>query len=167
MALKSPHLLLAGANCRRLRENIAHLLDPAAVARIDAEIDRNVAALFRLARQHFGFARGLEPRQWRQKVSRLYFAGHNANRSIRLCVKGEYSTESSDHQKISQFPDDFPRRAEYGTRLVTLRSDRNLCDYDHAARRRDLIISPNEALELIRDLLADTRGFLKARGISV
>ena len=96
--MKSPHILLASSNVRRLQANIAHIVDAAGQNAIEAEIRSNVRQLFGLGRVHFRFARRQINRNWRQKVSRVYYAAYNVSRAVRLSVDGEFSTESTDHK---------------------------------------------------------------------
>ena len=165
--MKSPHLLKAANNVHRLRENLTNVLDAGGLAAIEAEILANVTQLYRLGRGHFLFAVRQNNRAWRQKVSRLYYAAYNASRAVRLCVNGEYSTEIADHKKIEHLPDDFPRRNTYANQLSVLREDRNLCDYDHTADSRDLILSIEDSQSLVTSFLADARAYLTKRGASL
>ena len=122
--MKSPHLLRAGANVRKLKENLVNVVDAAAISAIDTEICTNVAQLYALGQGHYYFAIRQNNRSWRQKISRLYYAAYNVSRAVRLCVNGEYSTDSSDHRKIETLPDDFPNWNKYANRLGALREDR-------------------------------------------
>ena len=115
------------------------------------------AQLFKLGKSHYRFARRQNNRDWRQKISRLYYGAYNISRAVRLCVNGEYSTESSDHKKVEAIPDDFPNKNTYSNRMAVLRDDRNLCDYDHAAVIGDLILAPGDALQLVGDFLQDAK----------
>jgi hypothetical protein len=56
--VKTPHLLLAGTNCHKIRSNLTHILDVAAIEAITAEIRLNAAGLFSLGNEHFQFAKG-------------------------------------------------------------------------------------------------------------
>ena len=145
---KSPHLLLAAANVRKLRSNLANVLAQAALDSIETEINCNVAQLYALGRVHFLFAKRRSNRDWRQKISRFYYGAYNVSRALRLYVSGEYSMDSSDHKKIVSLPDDFPNRDTYANRLDVLREDRNLCDYDHSAKLNDLLWTVSESEEL-------------------
>jgi hypothetical protein len=165
--MKSPHLLRAGANVRKLKDNLANVVDAAAISAIEVEICTNVAQLYALGRSHYHFAVRQNNRSWRQKISRLYYAAYNVSRAIRLCVTGEYSTDSSDHKKIDTIPDDFPNKSKYANRLAVLRDDRNLCDYDHTATLPDLVVGVNDAVELVEQFLKDAQSYLKRRGVSV
>ena len=164
---KSPHLLLAGSNCKRLRSNLIALLDASSLGSIDNEIINNVIGLYTLGREHYTFAVGLQKPEWRQKISRLYYAAYNIARSIWFSYDGHYSTESTDHKKVVNLPDDFPNKSKYSNQLGVLRDDRNLCDYDHTAVISDLIISPEDAGALLSDLCNDTVAYFSAKGIRV
>jgi hypothetical protein len=163
--VRTPHLLLAAPNLRRLQANIVHIVDAKAMAALDAEICSNVADLYRLGRQHYLFAMRQNNAAWRQKISRLYYGAYNGSRAIRLCVQGDYSTDATDHKKIGDLPDNFPNRETYKNRLNTLRDDRNLCDYDHTARSGDLSIGVKDSILLVTDFLSDAHGLLKQRGV--
>lgn len=86
---------------------------------------------------------------------------------MRLSVYGEYSTDVSDHKKIETIPRDFPNQNTYSNRLGILREDRNLCDYDHTARMTDLILTPDDAKDLVEQFLVDARNYLRARGVTL
>jgi hypothetical protein len=165
--MKSPHLLRASANVRRLRDNLVTVVDATAISAIDAEICTNVAQLYALGLSHYHFATRQNIRSWRQKISRLYYAAYNASRAIRLCVTGDYSTDSTDHKKIGALPEDFPNKSMYANRLEVLRDDRNLCDYDHTASLPDLVVGVDDAVELVEQFLDDAQNYLKRRGVSV
>jgi len=78
MKSKSPHILLASSNTRKMLENIRHLLDQKACDAIQDEIDKNVKALFDLGLGHFNFAKQTPSQYWRQRISRLVgFAKYN------------------------------------------------------------------------------------------
>lgn len=165
--MKTPHLLRAGANVRKLKDNLVNVVDAGAISAIETEILSNVAQLYTLGKSHYYFAIRQNNRSWRQKISRLYYAAYNVSRALRLCVNGEYSMESSDHRKIEILPNDFPNKNRYENRLGVLREDRNLCDYDHTARIVDLVVSVNEATELVQQFLKDTQSYVKQRGVNL
>jgi hypothetical protein len=164
---KSPHLLLAAANVRKLHSNLVDVLEQAALDAIDAEIKANIGQLYSLGRSHFLFAIRQGNRDWRQKISRLYYAAYNVSRAVRLCVNGEYSTDASDHKKIEVLPDDFPDKNTYANRLAVLREDRNLCDYDHVARRSDLVWSEDDSAEIVEKFLHDAKKYLRGRRVGI
>lgn len=165
--VKPPHLLLASGNVRRLQTNLAVVVNAAGRAAIESEICANCSQLYALGRNHFLFARRLKNRDWRQKISRLYYGAYCASRAVRLCVNGEYSTEAGDHKKIDAIPDNFPNKNTYANRLGVLRDDRNLCDYDHTAKLSDLIIEPADAEQFVAEFLRDARVYLEQRGVQV
>jgi hypothetical protein len=164
---KSPHLLLAAANVRRLHSNLVDVLERAALDAIETEIHVNVGQLYSLGRSHFLFANRQGNRDWRQKISRFYYAAYNVSRAVRLCVNGEYSTDASDHKKIEVLPDDFPDKNTYANRLAVLREDRNLCDYDHVANRGDLVWSVEDSAEIVEKFLRDAKKYLRDRGVGI
>jgi hypothetical protein len=165
--MKSPHLLRASSNVRKLKDNLVNIIDATAISAIEAEICANAAQLYALGRGHYNFAVRQNNDSWRQKVSRLYYAAYNVSRAVRLCVNGEYSVEVSDHKKIEMLPDDFPNKNRYSNRLGVLREDRNLCDYDHTAKMADLVIDMDEAVDLVQEFLKDAQSYLEQRGVKV
>jgi len=165
--MKSPHLLRAGANVRKLKDNLAYIVDSVAISAIETEICTNVAQLYVLGRRHYFFALRQNNRSWRQKMSRLYYAAYSVSRAVRLCVTGEYSMDSSDHKRIEILPDDFPNKNKYANRLGALRDDRNLCDYDHTAKLADLVVGVNDAVDLVAQFLKDAQSYLKNRGVII
>ena len=165
--MKSPHLLYASGNVLKLKKNLVTVLDAAGIQDIQKEIFNNVRQLYALGRSHFLFANRLNSRDWRHKVSRLYYAAYNTSRAVRLCVHGEFSEESSDHKKIEALPDDFPNKNTYSNRLSTLRDDRNVCDYDHTATSKDLVLGLDDSLALVTSFLSDARKYLQKRGATI
>lgn len=165
--MKSPHLLLAAGNLNRLKANLVNVVDANAMSAIEAEIHSNTSKLYLLGKSQYMFAIKQNKNAWRQKISRLYYGAYNVSRSIRLCVSGEYSTDSSDHKKIGSLPDDFPTYSRYGNRLSVLREDRNLCDYDHTVRCADLSIGIADLIELVEVFLKDARTYLGQRGVQI
>ena len=163
--MKAPHLLLASGNCRKLRRNLEHVLDPAALLRIDQEIVVNVGGLFSLGESHYRFAKSISKTEWRQQVSRFYYAAYHFSRSLRLFKDGTYNTDASDHKAIESLPDNFPTRHTYQNRLTLLRDDRNLCDYDHTATEGDLIISRSDTEAMLDVFLTETRQYLVNGGV--
>ena len=165
--MKTPHLLLAAGNPRRLKNNLVNVIDPTAISAIETEICANVAQLSILGRHHYLFAIRQNNHWWRQKISRLYYGAYNVSRAVRLCVSGDFSEDSSDHKKIGDLPNDFPNEATYKNRLNSLRDDRNLCDYDHTAHLADLGIGLNDAITFVAEFLRDARTYLKPRGVKL
>ena len=164
--MKSPHLLNLG-NARKVKQNLSSILDAPALERIEAEIKANAVALLTLGRRHYRFARKQSAPNWRQKVSRLYYAAYNSARAVRLYVAGEYSTDVKDHQSFDKLPDDFPNRARYVNQLPVLRDDRNTCDYDHVSMASDLALGSADATALVRDFLHDVTTYLLGKGLSL
>lgn len=165
--MRGPHLLLAGRNPRRIKENLVGIVDAAAIRAIEGEIQNNVRQLFALGEQHFSFALALNNGQWRQKVSRLYYGAYNVSRAIRLLVWSEYSTDVKDHKKVEELPDDFPSKDIIRARLAALREDRNLCDYDHTATEDHLVLGVGESVEFVTTFVEDAKKYLISRGIAL
>ena len=160
--MKSPHLLNLG-NPRKVKYNLSGLLGAAALERIESEIAENTDALISLARAHYRFAVRQSSPNWRQKISRLYYAGYSASRAVRLYVNGEYSRDVQDHQKFGNLPEDFPHKSTYINKLAILREDRNTCDYDHMATASDLVLGSRASIELIRNFLDDVTAYLSKK----
>jgi uncharacterized protein (UPF0332 family) len=165
--MKSPHILLASSNCRKLRRNLEHLLDQQALAMIDREIAANVAGLFRLGESHYRFAKSIPKGEWRQQVSRYYYAAYHFSRCLRFFKDGTYSTDASDHKVIESLPQDFPTRQTYQNKLGMLRDDRNLADYDHGAVEADLIIPRSDVEAMLDKLYGETKDYLTSGGVTV
>ena len=143
------------------------LLDPAQIDLINLQQKLQAKAMFDLGLSHFRFGKSLNNTHWRQRVSRFYYGAYNGSKAIRYLVNGTHSTESSDHKKVGELPDDFPVRETYNARLKELREDRNTCDYDHTARVRDLFIAQTDAEQLTGDFLRDTLVYLNGRGLDL
>jgi hypothetical protein len=165
--MRSPHLLLAGNNPQKVMLNIRPLISGRSAKSLEDELKRNVRGLFRLGEEHFRFAKGVAPVDWRQRISRAYYGAYNVARAVRLDYDGSYSRDSSDHQKIDQLPAGFPNLATYTNNLRLLRDDRNLCDYDHTALESELVRTPADTLRLVEDFLRDARAYFRGRGIRV
>jgi len=161
--MRSPHILLLNKNVTELKRELAHILSKKSALAFDGEVRENVKQLFSLGADHFEFARALSAVHWRQVVSRSYYGAYNISKAVRLAVKGQYSQETKDHERVGEFPDDFPDKNTYANRLRLLRDDRNLCDYDHTAVEADLGISSTDALTLVGTFVFDARGYLRAR----
>ena len=165
--MKSPHLLLASGNARKLMTELAGLLPPATIAIIEADIRRNVKELFHLGDAHRAFASGSARRDWRQCISRLYYGCYSASRALRLEVSGHFTTDSSDHKNIGLLPSGFPRREQFKNQLDTLREDRNLADYDHTAVEADLVIPVPDAIAIAQDFMQEAKTYLVSRGVTL
>ena len=166
--MKTPHILLLRTNVHELRNHLEYVIGVAPIAAIEAEIKKNVIQMFELGVEHYNFAKAQSSTKWRQIVSRSYYGAYNVSKSVRFAVSGEYSTAVSDHSKTGQLPPGFPNLSTYTNQLKRLREDRNLCDYDHSAVESELVFRPQDYLQLVDALIADTRTFLQhAKGITV
>lgn len=165
--IKEPHIFRVSSNPQSLVTNLAHLLAEAELDKIRAEIRANVRDLFFLGNSHFQFARRLGVKAWRQKVSRLYYAAYNMRRAINLCWNGSFSTDSSDHKELHKLPDELPNVVTYRAKLVTLREDRNLCDYNHLAKESHLVMPISECLSVVTEFRRDAKSYLKDKGVLV
>lgn len=164
MSLKSPHILLASSNSNKMLSNLRSFLDHPSCERIQEEINKNVKLLFELGLYHYDFAKSLQKRDWRQRISRFYYGAYNLRRAIRLHESGSFSTEVDDHKK-NQLPDDFNNASTYAVQLPILRDDRNLADYDHTAVESDLVLTQEDVEILVKDFFIDSRAYLTSRGV--
>ena len=162
-----PHILLASSNMVRLINNLAGALTPVQIARLRLIVRQQVIVLFHFGEEHYKFAKKLSTKSWRQKVSRYYYGAFNVSRAVRLEVRGEYSTDVSDHRKFENLPDDFPNKNTYVNQLNNLRLDRNLCDYDHTATIDDLLLELPQTEAMVSEFLRDSRAYLLVRGVKV
>jgi hypothetical protein len=165
--LKAPHVLLASHNVEEMLKNIEPIIGSRATKKIRVEIRKNVTALYRLGLSHLAFANTISNREWRQKISRLYYAAYNIRRAIYLDYNGNFTTDSSDHKNVNQLPDDFPNKDVLGQKLRDLRQDRNLCDYSHGSKIADLIIFPADAEKIVADFERLARTYLVGRGVKI
>ncbi|SAK85585.1 hypothetical protein [Caballeronia ptereochthonis] len=165
--LKEPHLFNAASNPLKMIRNLAGILADSELDKIRKEIDANVIGLYRLGEAHFRFAAAVDEGEWRQKISRYYYAAYNVRRAVALKHDGTYSSDSSDHQKVDQIPDTLSNSALYRVKLKNLRDDRNLADYSHLANENDLLISIAEAKTVVSQLLNDAKKFLSENGITI
>lgn len=163
--LTEPHVLLASSNPVKLIKNLRSILGKAQLKKIDDAVCAEAKALFLLGKSHFDFSNSIPPAEWRQVVSRLYYAAYNVKRSISLRHDGSFSTESKDHERIDQLPSALANSAVYGAKLRTLREDRNLADYSHLAKESDLVIAVPDARVLVTNFLADAKTYLNSNGV--
>jgi uncharacterized protein (UPF0332 family) len=163
--LSPPNILLAATNPLQMIQNLKHLLEEEEIAKLTADIDRNVTLLFTLGRDHITFAIGIENKHWRQKISRLYYAVYNFRRALMLKHSGHFSTDSSDHKSVNELPNQIDNRESHIVSLKNLREDRNLSDYSHLAKQADLVISPDDALTFAKQFEVDCRKYLTDRGV--
>jgi hypothetical protein len=161
--MRSPHILLLNKNVAELKRELASVLSKKSSLAFDAEIKANVVQLFSLGEHHFEFGKTIPTHHWRQIVSRSYYGAYSVSKAVRLAVRGQYSRDVKDHEKIGDLPDDFPDKNTYANRLRLLRDDRNLCDYDHTAVEADLGIGSTDSLTLVGDFVQDARAYLRAR----
>jgi hypothetical protein len=165
--LKEPHVLLASGNPKKLIRNLALILSPIELQKIQNEVDNNVISLYALGIGHYEFAMAIPVREWRQNISRLYYAAYNIKRAVSLKNEGLFSTDSSDHTKIDILPDSFDNVATYRSRLKALRDDRNLSDYSHAAAEADLLYGVAVSRTMVSDFVQDAKKFLLDNGVQV
>ena len=165
--MRSPHILLLNKNVVELKRELARVLSKKSSRAFDAEVKENVVQLFDLGEGHFEFARAIPALHWRQVVSRCYYGAYSVSKAVRLAVRGQYSQEVKDHEKVGDLPDDFTDKNTYANRLRLLRDDRNLCDYDHTTVEADLGLSSADTLTLVGNFVLHARAYLRARQFHV
>lgn len=150
-------------NPREVKADLAPIIGKRAAEKIEADLQKQARALFRLGRNHLAFAKSVDRKNWRQIISRTYYGAYNMSRAVRLMVKGDYAEDVKDHQRFDQIPGDFPSQATYANRFDLLRADRNLADYDHQAQESDLSISPDDAIMLAEEFSKDAVNYVKGK----
>ena len=163
--LREPHLLLASSNPMGLMRNLKGLIDDAQIAQIDGSVSLECRRLYELASSHRSFADQIDPSEWRQKVSRFYYAAYNCRRAVLLRFDGSFSTDASDHQKVDQIPDVIANSATFSRRLKDLREDRNLADYSHTAVEADLLVSVADAQVIVSEFFEASKVYLADKGV--
>lgn len=154
-------------NPRRVKQTLAPILQPDALDAIEKEIAKHTSQMYKLALNHLRFAKGVAAKDWRQKVSRFYYATYLGSKAVRFYSSGEHSEEGKDHQRVGLLPDDFPNRNTFANQLAVLHEDRKTCDYDHMSGRNDLVLSLINAEELATDFLNQVRDYLATKGVVV
>ncbi|MDD5335315.1 MAG: hypothetical protein PHS32_16405 [Rhodoferax sp.] len=162
--LVSPHVLLIG-NPYTTINNLKGILDDIALENIKKAVILEIQLLFQLGMDHYSFAKNIDQKYWRQKVSRLYYAAYNIRRAIQLQDSGKYSTDVSDHKDIDNLPPSLNQRTIHGSMLRQLRDDRNLADYSHLGQEGDLFATTKELEQKVDEFLIDCRNYLKKAGI--
>jgi hypothetical protein len=156
---------LKAGNPNKIVTAYSGVIDTAGIESIKDQAKLHTAAMYKLGVVHYRFATSLTRPHWRQKISRLYYAGYNASKSIRYDSDGDHSTDVKDHAKVGSLPDGFPNKATYENELKSLRDDRNSCDYDHIIKAPDLLQSTTHYQALISGFLRDAHDHLSARGV--
>jgi len=156
---------LNAGNPNKIITAYSSVLDVANIEAIKGQSKLHTAAMYKLGVIHYRFATSLTRPHWRQKISRLYYAGYNVSKSIRYDSDGNHSTDVKDHAKVGALPDGFSNKATYENELKSLREDRNSCDYDHMIKAPDLLQSTSYYQALISRFLRDAHDHLSARGV--
>lgn len=156
---------LKAGNPRRIAILYSAVLSNDSRQRIENELNEHVLGLFELGVTHFKFAERLRSSEWRQQISRYYYACYNASKALRFFSDGNFSAEVADHKKVGELPDDFPERDRFKLNLETMRTDRNTSDYDHIAGVDDLLSTPTDIALTTRDFLNTVKDYCLARGL--
>ncbi|MFZ6642928.1 hypothetical protein ACO0LL_24630 [Undibacterium sp. TC4M20W] len=165
--LIEPHIFIASANPAKLIRNLSGILTEAELDKIRTAVNDEAKGLFALGYSHFVFAKSVDRANWRQKISRLYYAAYNIRRAISIVDGGIFSTDSSDHQKVNELPQMLNNVSIYSLKLKNLREDRNLADYSHLAIESNLLISQDNAQSTLEEFVEDAKAFLAQKGIHV
>ncbi|WP_442775467.1 hypothetical protein [Sphaerotilus montanus] len=165
--LKEPHIFNASSNPIKLIKNLRGIISEDEILKIEQEINNNVIKLYALGVGHYNFAKRIAHSEWRQKISRLYYAAYNIRRSIQLKADGHFSMDSSDHQRVGEFPDKLNNKEKYKQIFISLREDRNLSDYSHLAVESDLIQGVSIYESSVTDFVNDAKEFLLEKGVSL
>lgn len=155
---------LDAGNHHKISRLYSVILDPPELLKIEDEGKSHTKMIYELGINHYNFAIKIAKRQWRQRISRLYYASYNVSKSVRFDWDGVFSKDPKDHSKIGELPDIFPNRATYGNELKNLREDRNSSDYDHLTKAGDLLKTPNDYQLLVLSFLRDAHDHLSQRG---
>lgn len=158
---------LNAGNPGKIATAYARFLAPAEVQKIRNEARLHVAGMYELGVVHYRFAISVSRPQWRQKISRLYYASYNVSKAVRFDNDGNHSTDPKDHSKVGQLPNGFPNKARYENELKTLREDRNSCDYDHMVKAGDLVNTSPHYASLVRAFMLDAYTYLSGRGVAL
>lgn len=161
-----PHVLLIGNPYTTIR-NLTDILDDEAIAKIRNAVTNEVRLLFNLGQDHFVFAKSIDHKNWRHKVSRLYYAAYNVRRAVQLQDSGKYSTDVSDHKDIENLPNTLNQRTVHGGMLKQLRDDRNLADYSHSGQEVDLFATTRELEVKVEAFIIDCKDYLKKAGLVI
>lgn len=155
---------LGAGNHKKIIHVFSSILEPHEINKISDEAKGHTKLMYELGVDHFVFARKIAKKQWRQRVSRLYYASYNVSKCVRFDCDGNFSTEVKDHTKIGALPNDFPEKATFENELKNLREDRNSADYDHLAKKTDLLASPDEYESLVLKFIRHAHDHLTSRG---
>jgi len=155
---------LKAGNHKKIISNYSSILDPIEIEKIISEAKSHTRLMYELGLDHYCFAKKAQKKQWRQRVSRLYYAGYNVSKAIRFECDGSFSTEVKDHSKVGDLPENFPDKATFLNEFKNLREDRNSADYDHLARKADLLKKPEEYEALVLSFLRHAHDHLANRG---
>lgn len=150
-------------NPRKVIRCLKDILPSSELQKIEDEVTKNVKQLIRLGEGHLRYAHRLSGRDmWRQRVSRAYYACYSASKAVRLAQDGSYSTDAGDHKKIGDLPDDFPDKNIWENKLTKFRADRNIADYGHSAKEKELESSSSQYLVEASDFVRGIKAYLKA-----
>lgn len=153
-------------NPKKLIRCLENILPASELQKIDDELRRNVKQLIRLGEEHLRYSRTVSGRNsWRQRVSRAYYACYSTSKALRLAKNGMFSTDSKDHQKIGGLPDDFPEKDIWCDMLTKFRADRNIADYDHSAKERNLEYPSSQYLDEATAFLRVIKAYMKRNSL--
>ncbi|WP_298333517.1 hypothetical protein [Asticcacaulis sp.] len=155
---------LDAGNHKKIVSMYSGILSPSEVGKINLEAQSHTRMMYVLGIEHYNFATKIAKMQWRQRISRLYYASYNVSKAVRFDSDGVYSTEVKDHTKVGELPSSFPDRATYTNELRNLREDRNASDYDHLAVKSDLLRTPEAYQTTVLNFIRHAHDYLSSRG---
>ncbi|MCZ8312988.1 MAG: hypothetical protein O9320_19235 [Magnetospirillum sp.] len=163
--LTPPNILLASKNVNSMIKNLEHVLTQPELDKIHKSLDVHVTGLFELGIEHYKFAKNLPSTQWRQKISRCYYAVYHVRRATMLKINGHFSQDVSDHGTAGDIPNELSNREAHINFLRSLREDRNLADYTHGASESNLVNPVSSAFQAAEKFIADCQTLLTSRGV--
>ncbi|MCP4348729.1 MAG: hypothetical protein GY795_24900 [Desulfobacterales bacterium] len=135
------------------------------IEKLKDELNKHVKKLLMLSKDHLRFSNSIKNKHaWRQKISRAYYSCYLASRAMRLGVEGTYDQSVTDHKRISILPQDFEDRDIWSNFLTQFRSDRNLADYDHEKKSKDLEYPPKIYIKKANEFYRLVEEYLRSRG---
>lgn len=163
--MKNSSLLNAAPNPRKMIDHLKSLLDHDSQELLEEKLNDEVISLQQLGENFLKFAMTAHNEHWRHIISRLYYSAYHYTKAIKLHHSGQYSTDITEHKKIVNLPGDFPKKDAYSLKLSALRSDRNLCDYDHTISINDLAQSIDDWKVSVKEFSEESKTYLRAKGL--
>jgi hypothetical protein len=163
-----PVYLVDFPNHGKVRKALASVFTRRSLAKYDAAVSSTVRSYLRLAAAQLrvATASGTNGDAWRTLVSRAYYAAYNASKAVRLYVYGFTANDASDHKNVGELPDDFPTHAQWTSKLIDMRFDRNVADYEPwPGSKAKLKKIPPTTLTDAQQFVTAVRVYLKGKGV--